>query len=133
MRTSYARGQSHKGAERAGGGFGLCILQKLYIPQKYFVHRLELNMLGSALVRRFVDAVTPLEGRFSGAGKAAFDSFKNRSDLVAAELNAALAGIVQGQGGMNPAFQQGDLAAGDNARQSEGSANFDGARFQGRA
>jgi len=38
---------------------------------------------------------TPLEGRFSGAGKAAFDNFKNRSDLVASELNAALAGIVQ--------------------------------------
>ena len=86
-----------------------------------------------ALVRRFVDAVAPLEGRFSGAGKAAFDNFKNRSDLVASELNAALAGIVQGQSGMNTAFQQGDLAASDNARQSEGSANFDGARFQGRA
>jgi uncharacterized protein YukE len=85
------------------------------------------------LVRRFVDAVAPLEGRFSGAGKAAFDNFKNRSDLVASELNAALAGIVQGQSGMNTAFQQGDLAASDNARQSEGSANFDGARFQGRA
>jgi uncharacterized protein YukE len=56
-----------------------------------------------ALVRRFVDAVTPLEGRFSGAGKAAFDNFKNRSDLVASELNAALPGIVQGQGGMNTA------------------------------
>ncbi|XAS68085.1 hypothetical protein V3C33_01760 [Micrococcaceae bacterium Sec5.7] len=88
--------------------------------------------LGS-LVRRFVEAVTPLEGRFSGAGKAAFDNFKNRSDLVASELNTALAGIVQGQGGMNAAFQQGDLAAGDNARRGEGSADFDGARFQGRA
>ncbi|MFF2317390.1 hypothetical protein ACFVTE_14080 [Arthrobacter sp. NPDC058097] len=86
-----------------------------------------------ALVRRFVDAVTPLEGRFSGAGKAAFDSFKNRSDLVASELNTALASIVRGQSGMDTAFQQGDLAAGDNARRSEGSANFDAARFQGRA
>ncbi|WP_458778767.1 hypothetical protein [Arthrobacter sp. D3-16] len=86
-----------------------------------------------ALVRRFVDAVTPLEGRFSGSGKAAFDAFKNRSDLVASELNAALAAIVQGQSGMNTAFQQGDLAASDNARRSEGSANFDAARFQGRA
>ncbi|ABM09693.1 MULTISPECIES: hypothetical protein [Micrococcaceae] len=69
-----------------------------------------------ALVRRFVDAVTPLEGKFSGAGKAAFDSFKNRSDLVASELNTALAGIVQGQSGMNTAFTQGDLTASDNAR-----------------
>ncbi|MFE4543020.1 hypothetical protein [Arthrobacter sp. NPDC056727] len=86
-----------------------------------------------ALVRRFVDAVTPLEGRFSGAGKAAFDSFKNRSDLVASELNAALASIVHGQSGMDTAFQQGDLAASDNARRGEGSANFDAARFQGRA
>lgn len=86
-----------------------------------------------ALVRRFVAAVTPLEGRFSGAGKAAFDGFKQRSDQVAAELNAALAAIVQGQSGMDAAFQQGDLAAGDNARRSEGSANFDAARFQGRA
>jgi uncharacterized protein YukE len=86
-----------------------------------------------ALVRRFVDAVTPLEGRFSGAGKAAFDGFKQRSDAVAAELNAALAAIVQGQSGMDTAFQQGDVAAGDNARRSESSANFDAARFQGRA
>ncbi len=86
-----------------------------------------------ALVRRFVDAVTPLEGKFSGAGKAAFDSFKNRSDLVASELNTALAGIVTGQSGMNTAFTQGDLTASDNARRSEGAANFDAARFQGRA
>jgi uncharacterized protein YukE len=85
-----------------------------------------------ALLRRFVDAVTPLEGKFSGAGKAAFDSFKNRSDLVASELNTALAAIVQGQSGMNTAFTQGDLAASDNARRAEGAANFDAARFQGR-
>ncbi|MFI2565399.1 hypothetical protein [Paenarthrobacter sp. NPDC018779] len=86
-----------------------------------------------ALVRRFVDAVTPLEGKFSGAGKAAFDSFKNRSDVVASELNTALGAIVQGQSGMDTAFTQGDIAASDTARRSEGSANFDAARFQGRA
>ncbi|MFF2844225.1 hypothetical protein [Paenarthrobacter sp. NPDC057981] len=86
-----------------------------------------------ALVRRFVDAVTPLEGKFSGAGKAAFDAFKNRSDLVASELNTALAAIVTGQSGMNTAFTQGDLNASDNARRSESAANFDAARFQGRA
>ena len=65
--------------------------------------------------------------------KAAFDSFKNRSDLVASELNTALAAIVTGQSGMNTAFTQGDQTASDNARRSEGAANFDAARFQGRA
>ncbi|MCH1865814.1 hypothetical protein [Nocardioides sp. CFH 31398] len=82
-----------------------------------------------ALVRQLVDAAAPLEGKFSGAGKARFDEFKMRSDEIADDLNRALASIVGGQDGMNTAFVTGDMEAGDNATQAMGSANFDGARF----
>lgn len=85
-----------------------------------------------ALVRRFMDAASPLEGQFNGQGKASFDSFKSRSDQVSAELNSALASIVQGQSGMDTQFTQGDQNAADNARQAEGGADFDGARFGAR-
>ncbi|MGG5259262.1 hypothetical protein [Phycicoccus avicenniae] len=86
-----------------------------------------------ALVKQLVAAVEPLEGKFNGAGRRAFDAFKARTDEVAAELNGSLGMILQGQGGMDTAFQTGDLEAGDNASQAQGQANFDGARFSSRA
>ncbi len=88
--------------------------------------------LGS-LVTGLVAAVQPLEGKFNGAGRAAFDGFKARTDQVAADLNSSLAAILQGQGGMNIAFQSGDMEASDNASVAQGQANFDGARFGSRA
>ncbi|PRY62825.1 hypothetical protein BCF74_10332 [Knoellia remsis] len=88
--------------------------------------------LGS-LVLRLVAAAEPLEGKFNGAGRAAFDAFKARSDEVAADLNTSLGAILQGQGGMDVAFQTGDQEASDNAMRAQGSANFDGARFGARA
>lgn len=84
--------------------------------------------LGS-LVLQLVDASAPLEGKFSGAGKAKFDEFKMRSDQIAGDLNNALAAIVGGQAGMDTAFQTGDMESSDNAAQAIGSANFDAARF----
>ncbi len=63
--------------------------------------------LGS-LIRQLVDAVTPLEGKFNGAGRQAFDGFKARTDEVTAELNSSLQAIVGGQSGMDTAFGQGD-------------------------
>ncbi|GGO53681.1 hypothetical protein GCM10012287_40910 [Streptomyces daqingensis] len=84
------------------------------------------------LVRQLVQAAEPLEGRFNGSGKVAFDSFKSRSDEIAASLNSALSAILGGQSGMETAFGSGDQEQGDNARTQMAAANFDAARFGGR-
>ncbi len=86
-----------------------------------------------ALVRRLVVAAEPMEQDFNGAGRAAFDQFKVRTDEVSNDLNSALAAIIGGQAGMDQAFQTGDAEAADNASQAMGSANFDGARFSSRS
>jgi hypothetical protein len=86
-----------------------------------------------ALIRQLVAAAAPLEGKFNGAGRAAFDSFKSRTDEITAELNISLGAIVRGQSGMDTSFVTGDIEMSDNARSAEGSANFDSARFAGKA
>ncbi|MGK5530593.1 hypothetical protein [Streptomyces sp. URMC 129] len=85
------------------------------------------------LIQRLVAAAEPLEGRFNGAGRAAFDSFKARSDEISASLNAALGQILGGQSGMERAFGEGEHESADNAQRAQASANFDAARFSGRA
>lgn len=82
-----------------------------------------------ALVRRLVASVEPLEGKFNGAGRRAFDAFKARTDEVSYDLNASLGAILGGQRGMDTAFQTGDMESADNSAHSLGAANFDGARF----
>lgn len=84
--------------------------------------------LGS-LVKELVRAVEPLEGRFNGRGRVAFDSFKGRTDEVAADLNSSLGKILEGQGQMDLAFHTGDEETGQNASTSEGRSSFDKARF----
>jgi len=84
------------------------------------------------LIRQLVQAAEPLEGKFNGAGKVAFDSFKARSDEIASALQSSLSGILGGQSGMDSAFGSGDQEQGDNARQQMSAANFDAARFGGR-
>jgi uncharacterized protein YukE len=101
------------------------------------LHTLAQNTGGSqdeltTLVRQLIDSVTPLEGKFNGSGKAAFDSFKSRADEVTHDLNAALASVNTGQVEMDRATQTGDSDTSDNATRAEGSANFDGARFAAR-
>ncbi|GAB3248866.1 hypothetical protein [Arthrobacter pigmenti] len=81
------------------------------------------------LVRQLVQAVAPLEGKFNGAGRARFDEFKQRADVVSNDINRALSSILEGQGGMDVAFQTGDQESADNAQQATGSANFDAANF----
>ncbi len=85
-----------------------------------------------ALIRQLVQAAQPLESRFNGSGKVAFDSFKSRADEITAALNSALAAIVGGQSGMERAFGSGDQEQADNARSQMAAANFDAARFSGR-
>lgn len=81
------------------------------------------------LVRALVEAAAPLEGRFNGAGRVKFDEFKARTDEVANELNGSLAAILTGQAEMNRSFQTSDQESADNARQQQGTASFDAARF----
>ncbi|MFD5073222.1 hypothetical protein [Streptomyces sp. NPDC058371] len=84
------------------------------------------------LIRWLVQAAEPLEGKFNGAGKAAFDSFKNHADEITDALNGSLGAILGGQGGMDSAFGTGDVEQQDNAHQNMGQANFDAARFGAR-
>jgi len=84
--------------------------------------------LGS-LIRQLIAATEPLEGKFNGAGRAAFDNFKAHADEITADLNSSLAAILGGQVGMDTSFHTGDQGMADNAAQSQGSANFDAARF----
>jgi uncharacterized protein YukE len=84
-----------------------------------------------ALIQQLIVAAEPLQGRFNGAGRAAFDRFKVNADTVTADLNGALAAILGGQSGMDTAFVQGDTEMADNAGSAQGAANFDSARFSG--
>ncbi|MEV4753518.1 hypothetical protein AB0J86_00140 [Micromonospora sp. NPDC049559] len=88
--------------------------------------------LGS-LIHQLIAAAEPLEGKFNGSAKAAFDRFKVRGDQITADLNSAVASILGGQRGMHVSFVEGDQGMADNSRGSEGAANFDGASFRIRA
>jgi uncharacterized protein YukE len=87
--------------------------------------------LGS-LVKKLINDAEPLEGKFNGAGKAAFDGFKARADQISADLNGALASILSGQGGMDTAFQSGEQDMVSSTNSVQGAANFDAARFGSR-
>ena len=82
------------------------------------------------LIRQLVQAAPPLEGKFNGAGRVAFDQFKARADEITQELNGSLSAILGGQSGMDSAFGTGVQEQGDNARRQMGAANFDAARFR---
>ena len=84
------------------------------------------------LIQWLIAAAEPLEGKFNGAGKTAFDDFKRRADEITDDLNGALNAILGGQGGMETAFGSGDQEQQDNAHQNMGHANFDAARFGAR-
>lgn len=84
----------------------------------------------AGLVKALIQAAEPLSGKFDGAGKAAFDSFKARSDQITADLKAGLSSVNVGQVGMDKAFAAGDQSMADEANQSMGAANFDAAKFR---
>jgi uncharacterized protein YukE len=86
--------------------------------------------LGS-LIKQLIAAAEPLEGKFNGAGKQAFDAFKSHSDQITADLNTALRSILGGQTGMDRSFRTGDTEMGDNAHHAMTAANFNAARFSG--
>jgi hypothetical protein len=83
-----------------------------------------------ALIRALIVAAEPLEGKFNGSGKAAFDGFKARADQISADLRSALASILGGQQGMNVSFVDGDQSMSDNAHNSQSASNFEAASFR---
>ncbi|RFS85494.1 hypothetical protein D0T12_10705 [Actinomadura spongiicola] len=84
----------------------------------------------AGLVRQLIVAAEPLSGKFNGAGKAAFDSFKARSDQICADLKGGLDRVNTGQLGMERAFSGGDQEMADEGSRAMGAANFDGAKFR---
>lgn len=85
-----------------------------------------------ALVKELFQAAEPLESRFRGAGRAAFDQFKSRTDEISVELSQALSAVLQGISGMDTAFLQGESQMVDETQSIEGSSAFDAARFGAR-
>jgi uncharacterized protein YukE len=86
--------------------------------------------LGS-LVKQLFAAAEPIQGKFNGAGRAAFDRFKGETDQIANELNSALAAVLGGIQGQNTAFIAGEQQMVDETTAAQGGANFDSARFSG--
>lgn len=83
-----------------------------------------------ALVRQLLAAAAPLEGKFNGAARAAFDSFKSHADQISADLNLGVASITSGQQGMHVAYLDGDQQMTDNTRRGEGGVSFEAATFR---
>ena len=84
------------------------------------------------LVRQLVEAGEPLQGKFNGAARSAFDNFKANVDSIAAELNTSLNGVLSGISGMDRAFVESEGQMADSTRSSESSVSFDSARFSAR-
>lgn len=86
-----------------------------------------------ANVRALYDAAAPLESRFNGEGRAAFDRFKADTDQIAVELNAALAAVLGGIEGQNVAFVDGEQQMAQETGAAYSGAAFDSARFSSSA
>ena len=84
--------------------------------------------LGS-LVKQLAAAGAPLEGKFNGAGRAAFDKFHASSNQIAAELNGALSSVLQGIVGQNKSFVEGAQQMSDETTSAQSGAGFAAARF----
>ena len=82
-----------------------------------------------ALVKQLAESAEPLQGKFNGAGRAAFDRFKGETDRIAAELNGALAAVLGGISGQNEAFIAGEQQMVDETSATQSGAAFDAARF----
>lgn len=82
-----------------------------------------------ALVKELAQSAEVLNGKFNGAGRAAFDRFKQNSDQIANELNAALNAVLTGISGMDRSYTEGDSDMAQATQSTMGSVSFDAARF----
>ena len=83
----------------------------------------------STLVRALARAADPVQDDFQGRAKAVFLEFKRNTDSIADGLNMALASVLEGVGGMDRAFVEGETQQADETRTLMGSVSFDSARF----
>ena len=83
-----------------------------------------------ANVRALYDAAAPLENRFNGEGRAAFDRFKADTDDIATELNSALTAVLGGIEGMNTAFVDGEQGMAQDTGSMHSGSHFDLARWR---
>ncbi|MEO5534196.1 MAG: hypothetical protein ABIR17_03595 [Pseudolysinimonas sp.] len=86
-----------------------------------------------ATVRQLAEAGAPLEGKFNGSGRAAFDSFKAHTDQIATELSQSLRAVLAGVSSMDRSFGEGDQEIADQTRQAQAGVSFDAGRFGTRA
>jgi len=84
------------------------------------------------LVRQLAEAAAPLEGKFNGAGRVAFDRFKAHTDEIAVSLDQALAAVLAGVQGQERAFAVGDQQVADSSNSTQSSIDFDAAKFAAR-
>ncbi|WP_062517007.1 hypothetical protein [Demequina gelatinilytica] len=83
----------------------------------------------ATLVRQLADAAAPLEGKFNGAARAAFDQFKDNTDQIAVELSSALQAVLAGVAGMDRSFKESEADMTDQTLATQASVSFDAARF----
>ncbi|MGI5328361.1 hypothetical protein [Actinomadura nitritigenes] len=83
----------------------------------------------AVLIKRLIAAAEPLSGRFNGAGKAAFDRFKEHSDQITADLEGHLNRVHTAQAGLETAFGGGDHQMADAAARKMAGAVFDNTKF----
>jgi len=86
--------------------------------------------LGS-LVKKLAASADPLQNKFNGEARAAFNSFKLRTDDIATELNGALASVLVGIQGQDVAFVSGEQQMADETSAAQAGAAFEAARFSG--
>ncbi len=75
------------------------------------------------LIMQLIAAAEPLKEEFSGAGRAAFDSFTSDADAITEDLDSSLAVILGGRSGTTTWFDEDDTESADNARSGQGSAD----------
>lgn len=86
--------------------------------------------LGS-LVRALSRAADPVQEDFQGRAKQVFLEFKANTDSIADGLNMALASVLEGVGGMDKSFVEGETQMADETQTLMKSVSFDAARFSG--
>lgn len=79
------------------------------------------------LIMDLIAAVEPLKEEFSGAGRAAFDSFTSDADAITADLDSSLAAILGGRSGTTTWLDQDDTGSADTVHSGQGSADADAA------
>ncbi len=85
-----------------------------------------------ALVKELAQSAEPLQGQFNGAGRAAFDRFKNEVDRISVDLNGALGAVLQGIAAQDASYAQGDQEMSDQTASTQAGASFDAASFGSR-